>query len=453
METSFFNFVAKADDKKTVYSTALISLLVSTFSFVIIAFIFRLPIANVMGYAHSPGFISWMIIIIGTDALMAIPFARLRTENRAARFTIVKLINILSNIGFNVFFIVICRNAYIEWQTGGEETFFSELYKPEIGIGYGFLSNVLANLVSLLFLAPEFYGFPYHFNLKVWKEMIFYALPLIVVGLAGMVNETFDRIALKKLLGSEIGLAETGIYGACYKISIIMSIFIQAFRFAAEPFFFNTAAKDDSKKMNAIVMKYFIIFCSFIFLGTMMNLSWLKYFISEPYWAGLHVVPVLLIANLFLGIYYNLSVWYKLTGQTRFGAFITIIGAAVTLIINFVFIPKFSYTASAWATFASYGSMMVVSYYIGQKYYPIRYNIRSFFFFTGFALIFYFISKLYSGYYTFTFELILNNSLLLLYAWMFYKFEIPNFKILSSTGSSNTESKNITSDKLKNKNV
>lgn len=441
METSFFNFVSKSDQKQTVYSTALISLLFSTFSFVILAFVFRLPIADSMGYAQSPGFISWMIIIIATDALMAIPFARLRTENRAAKFTFVKLINIVSNIAFNVFFIVLCRNAYLEWQNGGTETFLAGLYKPEIGIGYSFLSNVLANLVSLLFLSKEFIGFPYTFNFKIWKEMIIYALPLIVVGLAGMVNETFDRIILGKLLSPEVGLAETGIYGACYKLSIIMTIFIQAFRFAAEPFFFNTAAKDDSKKMNAIVMKYFIIFCSFIFLGTMMNISWLKYFISEPYWGGLHVVPVLLLANLFLGIYYNLSVWYKLTGQTRIGAVITVVGAIITLVINFTFIPLYSYTASAWATFASYGTMMILSYYLGQKYYPIKYNMRSFVFFAGFAVLFYFISRIYVDKFSFSIELILNNILVLAYAWIFYKFEVPNFKILSSTGSSSVNNK------------
>ena len=234
---------------------------------------------------------------------------------------------------------------------------------------------------------------------------------------------------------ADIGMHALGVYGACYKISILMTIFRQAFQYAAEPFFFSHAKQEDSRKLNALVMKYFVITCSFLFLATMLNIKWIKYFVNENYWEGLAVVPILLLANLFLGIYYNLSVWYKLTGQTKFGAFITIFGAAITLAINFIFIPKYSYMASAWATFASYGCMMVVSYFLCQKYYPTKYNIRSFVFFLGFALAFYFGSLLWKGIFSnWMIELGLNNILLLIYCWLFIKFELPNLKRTNAAG-------------------
>jgi O-antigen/teichoic acid export membrane protein len=366
---------------------------------------------------------------------MAIPFARLRSEQRPLKFAFIKTANIVANLSITIFFIHFCKNAYELDLQNQTSSFLGKLYNPEIGIGYAFLGNLLANLFSLLLLSKQFMGFAYTFDKALWFEMMRYALPLLIVGLAGMVNETFDRIILKKLLPSDIGMYALGVYGACYKISILMTIFVQAFKFAAEPFFFSHAQNADSKKLNAIVMKYFVVACSFLFLATMMNLSWIKYFVSANYWQGLAVVPILLLANLFLGIYYNLSVWYKLTGQTKFGAYLTLFGAAVTLIINFVFIPKYSYMASAWATLISYGSMMVVSYFLSQKYYPTKYNVRSFVFFFGFALVFYFISLLWKGSFSNVFtELILNNILLLIYCWLFIKFELPNLKRTNVTG-------------------
>lgn len=429
METAFFNFVNKNDNKGTVYSTALISLLSTSMLFILLGYFSSGLVADKLGYANNVNFIKWMLFIIATDAIMAIPFARLRAEQKAVQFALIKLGNILVNIGITVFFIHFCKNAYESDLQNGTASSLGKLYDPEIGIGYAFLANLLANLFSLLLLGKQFLGFAYTFDKSLWIEMMKYALPLLIVGLAGMVNETFDRIILKKLLPAETGMYALGVYGACYKISILMTIFIQAFKFAAEPFFFSHAQKEDSKKLNALVMKYFIIACSFLFLATMMNLSWIKYFVSENYWEGLGVVPILLLANLFLGIYYNLSVWYKLTGQTKFGAFMTIFGAAVTLSINFIFIPKYSYMASAWATLASYGGMMVLSYYLSQKYYPTKYNVRSFVFFFGFSMAFYFASLLWKGHFSnILIELLLNNLLVLIYCWLFVKFELPNLK-------------------------
>jgi O-antigen/teichoic acid export membrane protein len=424
METAFFNFASKHDDKNRVYSTALISILASTGSLSLIFLVFSGSIAETTGYANHLNFIIWSVFIIASDAIMAIPFARLRLNGNAKKFALVKMVNVFLNVFLNVFYFIVCKNAF----EAGETSVYASLYNPEIGIGYSFLANLFANLLSLLLLAKEFSGFQYVFDKELWKKMIRYALPLLVVGLAGMINETFDRILLKYLLPSDIGLNEIGIYGACYKISILMTIFIQAFRYAAEPFFFSNVSNADSKKMNALVMKYFIIACSLLFLGTMMNLQWIQLFVSLPYRQGIHVVPILLLANLFLGIYYNLSIWYKLTGQTKFGAVITVFGAIITLFINFVFIPKFSYTASAWATFFSYGSMMVVSYLFGQKFYPVKYNLKNAVFFFGFAILFYFLSLSYKGHLSNFAELCLNNSLIVLYCFLFYKFEYPNFK-------------------------
>jgi O-antigen/teichoic acid export membrane protein len=435
METAFFNFVSKNENKNVVYSTALISLLSSTALFVLFGYFSAGMIAAKLGYTNNVNFIQWMVLIISTDALMAIPFARLRSEQRPLKFAFIKTANILVNLGITIFFIHFCKKAYELDLQNQTTSFLGKLYNPEIGIGYAFLGNLLANLFSLLLLSKQFMGFTYTFDKTLWFEMMRYALPLLIVGLAGMVNETFDRIILGKLLPADISMHELGVYGACYKISILMTIFIQAFKFAAEPFFFSHAQNADSKKLNAVIMKYFVVACSFLFLATMMNLSWIKYFVSENYWQGLAVVPILLLANLFLGIYYNLSVWYKLTGQTKFGAYLTLFGAAVTLIINFMFIPKYSYMASAWATLISYGGMMVISYFLSQKYYPTKYNVRSFIFFFGFALAFYFISLLWKGSFSNVFiELILNNILLLIYCWLFIKFELPNLKRTNVTG-------------------
>ncbi|HXB42017.1 MAG TPA: polysaccharide biosynthesis C-terminal domain-containing protein [Bacteroidia bacterium] len=435
METAFFNFVTKNENKNVVYSTALISLLSTTTFFALLGFFSSEFIANKLGYANNVNFIQWMVFIIATDALMAIPFARLRAEQRPLKFAFIKLANIIVNLCITIFFIHFCKNAYEQDLANQTSSTLGKLYNPQIGIGYAFLATLLANLFSLLLLAKQFVGFTYTFDKKLWTEMIRYALPLLVVGLAGMINETFDRIILKKLLPAGIGMHALGVYGACYKISILMTIFRQAFQYAAEPFFFNHAKQEDSRKLNALVMKYFIITCSFLFLATMMNIRWIKYFVNENYWEGLGVVPILLIANLCLGIYYNLSVWYKLTGQTKFGAFITIFGAAITLAINFIFIPRYSYMASAWATLASYGCMMVISYFLSQKYYPTKYNVRSFVFFFGFALAFYFASLLWKNAFSNRLiELGLNNILLLIYCWLFIKFELPNLKRANATG-------------------
>jgi O-antigen/teichoic acid export membrane protein len=431
METAFFNFANKSDDKSKVLSTAFVSILASTLGLSVLLFIFSGSISNAIGNEGQANFIRWCVLIIATDTLMAIPFANLRLNNQAKKFAFIKFVNVILTIGINVFYFLVCKVAY----ENGDDSFTASLYNPEIGVGYAFMANLLANIFCMLLLAKEFKQIKFEFDKELWKQMFSYAWPLLILGLAGMINETFDRIILKYLLPEDIGKHELGVYGACYKISILMTIFIQAFKYAAEPFFFNHAKNKDSKKLNAIVMKYFIIFCLFLFLGTMMNLPWLQFAISSEYRVGLGVVPVLLLANLCLGVYYNLSIWYKLTGQTKFGAMITVIGAIITLTINFIGIPKYGYMACAWATFASYGIMMIISYLLGQKYYPIAYNLRSISVFSVLAIGFYLISHLYSSVDSKILVLVLNNTLVLIFIWLFYKLEFDNIKKLKQLES------------------
>jgi O-antigen/teichoic acid export membrane protein len=435
METAFFNFSSKRENKDEIYNTALTSLLFSSIGFSLLMFIFSGQIANWLEYPEKLNYIHWTILIIATDAIMAIPFAKLRLSNNALRFAIIKGINVLVNISLHVFFFVICKNAFENNESGT----LASLYNPEVGIGYSFLSNLIANLISLLLLSPQFNGFKITLNKTLWLEMFSYAWPLLILGLAGMVNEVFDRILIKKLLPDDVGQHAQGVYGACYKISILMTVFIQAFRYAAEPFFFNSSKDKDSKKVYAFVMKVFVIFCSFLFLGTMMNLPVLKYFVSQPYWEGLSVVPVLLMANLFLGVYYNLSIWYKLTGQTKYGASITVVGAIITLAINIAFVPVFSYMASAWATLAAYGTMMVISYFLGQKHYPIKYNVRAMSVFFIAAIGLYFASFLWQDLENKYLKLLLNNLLVVLFVFFFYKLEFSNLKKFKTSSGANDQ--------------
>ena len=426
LETAFFHFSNKVEDKSRVYSTAIISIFASSIGLSLLFVLFSGSIADLIKEPDHVNYIIWCVLIVATDAMMAIPFARLRLNNKARKFGLLKLLNVFVFILICIFYFNICKPAYLD----NPESTFAKFYNPEVGVGYMFLAGLLANLVSLLFLAKEFAGIQYVFDKELWKQMLKYAWPLLILGFAGMINETFDRFILKYLLPEDVAPTQLGIYGACYRIAMFMTIFTTAFKYAAEPFFFNQAKHEDSKKLNAMVMKYYVLFCLFLFLGTMMNLPWLKYAVSEKFREGLDVVPILLLANLCVGVYWNLSIWFKLTGQTKFGATITVVGAIITLLINFIGIPKFGYMACAWATLASYGIMMVTSYILGQKYYPIKYNLRSISVFTCLALGFYFISTFYSEMGNVYIKLLLNNILLGLFAFIFYKLEFDNLKKL-----------------------
>ena len=437
METTFFNFNSKLENKADVYNTALLSLLSTSLVFSLILITLSSTIAaelSTPNATYSSQFIIWCVLIIASDAVMSIPFAKLRSENKALKFSFLKLFNVAVNFGLTVFFISFCKVAY-DNQDG---SFLAEIYNPEIGIGYCFLANLIANLLTLVLLSKQILSVRFNLNTELLKEMLKYTWPLIILGLAGMINEVLDRIILKQLMPNkaEAQVAQ-GVYSACYKIAILITIFIQAFRFAAEPFFFGKAKEKDSKGTYAFVMKYFVIFCLFLFLATLLNLDWIKYIIDKPYWGGLKVVPILLLANVCLGVVYNLSIWYKLSGQTKYGAYISITGAVITIVINVIFVPEYSYVACAWATLAAYGSMMVLSYLWGQKNFPIKYNVKAMTVYTAITIFLYLLSLTYSGMENTVAKIILNNLLIGIFVWMIYKLEINNLKKLSSNVNSN----------------
>ena len=378
METAFFRFSTLKDhDSKSVYSTIIRSLFFTSFVFILAAFVFDQSVADWLRYPNNKEFVTWFAIIVGLDAISSIPMAKLRADNRPMRFAFVNFANIIVNIGLNLFFLAYCRPMHAAGETNWLiETF----YNPEIGVGYVFIANLFASGVKFLLLIPDMLKARYGFELSLLKKMFIYALPLLIFGLSGIVNETIDRIMLKRMLFDVLGEKETlsqlGIYGACYKISIIITLFIQAFRYAAEPFFFAQEKEKNAKETYANIMTYFVIVCATIFLGVMLYIDFVKFFIpNEAFWVGLKVVPILLFANIALGIYYNQSIWYKLSGKTKYGAYIGIFGAAITILLNYIWIPIYGYMGSAWATLICYTSMLALSFILSRKHYPIQYNI------------------------------------------------------------------------------
>ncbi|MBN2668119.1 MAG: oligosaccharide flippase family protein [Bacteroidales bacterium] len=372
METTFFRFISTEKNKSTIFSTSVLSLLFTTLPFVALLIFFNDQLAVWMDYSANPNFILWLGLIVALDAFFAIPFAQLRQDDRAIWFTTIKLVNITINIGLNYLFLYVMRDAYLSESS----SYWAQWYNPDLGVGYVLIANLTASAVVAVMLLPEFFKVKWHFDYHLWKKMMKYAMPLLVVGVAAMINEVADKLFLKHLLpASAMPEEQVGIYGANYKLAVLMTIFIQMFKYAAEPFFFKQADKSDAKETYATVMKFFVIFGISIFLGVTLFLDWIKFYIGPKYHEGLAIVPIVLLANLFLGMYYNLSLWYKLTNKTHLGAIISIVGAVFTIVVNFIFIPEYGYMASAWATFGAYGLMMILSWLWGQKYYPIHYPI------------------------------------------------------------------------------
>ncbi|MBL0047993.1 MAG: oligosaccharide flippase family protein [Bacteroidetes bacterium] len=436
METALFRFSENKDDKEKVFSTSLISIFTSSAVFIFFILIFLHPLAKSMRYETHPEYILWFAIIIVLDAVTAIPFAKLRQANRPKAFALIKSSNIFLNILFNLFFIVFCSRVY----SHPDSSFYplvSKIYSPQIGVGYIFISNLLASIATLLMLLPGLLNVKYKLDKPLLKRMLIYAIPLLIAGLAGMVNETMDRILLKYLLPASSNImAQIGIYGACYKVSIIMTIFIQTFRYAAEPFFFAEARNKDASEIYAHVMKYFVIACCLIFLGTLLYMDIVKYFVGEKFREGLFIVPILLLANLCLGIFFNLSIWYKLSGQTKYGAYLTILGAIITIAANYFWIPIWGYAGAAWATLACYASIMLASYFIGQRFYYIKYDIKRILGYLLGAILIYFISTTFSTF-SLSLRLILNTILLLSFCGIAYYLEKDSFQLKNATSHSN----------------
>ena len=402
METAFFRFNEHEQDKEKVFSTGMISLIFSSVIFLLIVLSISGKVAQWIDYPEHPEYVRWFAWILTLDAISAIPFAHLRATNRPARFAWIKMTNISVNIGLNLFFLLFCPYILSHYPEGFFRHFILTIYRPSWGIEYIFISNLAASILTIVMLLPQVFTIRWKIYPDLWKKMFFYAFPLLFAGMAGIVNETFDRLLLRYLLPEDIASSQVGIYSACYKISILMTIFIGAYKYAAEPFFFAQAKEKDAKVVYAKIMDYFIIIVSLIFLVTML---YLDDFIMpllvrrKEYWEGKGVIPVLMMANLFLGVYWNLSIWYKLTGKTSWGAWISLIGAIITLALNFWWIPLssehliYGYYGSAWATFICYGVMMVLSYLIGQKYFPVKYNLTKFAGYLGLSILLYAISS------------------------------------------------------------
>ena len=373
LETSYFRFSAMQPEQK-VYNTCTSSIIITTAILTGLLLLSAGNIADFLELSDHPEYISWVIVIVALDTLCVMPFAKLRHTGRPRKFAAIKILNIFINVGLVIFFLVVCKNDHEK----NANTFFSFIYKPEIGLGYVIIANLVASAITLLLLAKEFFQFSFRLNPDFWKEMMRYSWPLIIVGFGGMINETIDRIMLLKLYPgtTEQAFSQSGIYSANYKLAVLIVLFIQAFRMGAEPFFFKQSTSENAQRTYARVMKFFIIACCFCFLAVVLFLDVWKYFMGTrhpEYYTGLKVVPILMVAKIFLGAYYNLSVWYKLTDRNLTGAWITIGGAAITILFNWFFIPVWGYMACAIATILCYGFMMVTSYVLGQKHYPVPY--------------------------------------------------------------------------------
>lgn len=426
-ETTLFNYSRNSENKEKVYSTLLGSLAITTLLFFALIIIFLHPISNLLNYPNNSNYILYVAGIIGLDAFTALPFAKLREQNKAFKFAIFKLINIGVYIILTLYFLWICP-IVIKNPDSFLFSLVNTTYVSGNGLSYVFIANLIASVVTLFLLLPSIFKIKFEFDTQLWKTMIRYSYPLLLAGLAGMANETLDRILLKYLLPQNISMQQVGIYGACYKISILMTIFTQTYRYAAEPFFFSHAKNKNSKALYAKTMLYFVIICSVIFLGTMLNMQWIKYFVGKDFWVGLQVVPILLLANLFLGIFFNLSIWYKLADKTRFGAYLTFFGAIITITLNLILIPFLGYVGSAWATLVCYVSMTILSFIVGQKYFPIPYQVGKILFYLLLSVAL-FISAKFLITNSDTHSLIANNLILLFFVAFIYFNERKNFKI------------------------
>lgn len=365
METAFFRF-SQDQASPRVFSTAFKTLCYSSAGFLFLVFMLGSPLASWTGFEGEGNLIRCLAAILAMDAISAIPFAKLRQSQKPKRFALLKSLNLLINIAGNVIFLWVIPMFPQWWQNYGQTEMVNGI----------FFSNLIASLLTFIFLYPDWKdGLNENIDAALRSRMLKYALPLVWVGLAGMINETLDRV-LMVYLRPEDGLYLNGIYGACYKISIFMTLFVQAYRFAAEPFFFSRMKAEDGSNQYVLTMDWFVAACSWIFLMITLFLPVFKHLISDRYWEGLHVVPILLLANLFLGIHYNLSIWYKLSDKTKLGSRISMVGALITVIGNVVFIPMFGFEGAAWTTLICYLSMAIMSYFMGQKHYPVPYHIR-----------------------------------------------------------------------------
>jgi O-antigen/teichoic acid export membrane protein len=409
METGFFRFSQKSEDYESVYSTSLISLFVTSLLFVTMVNLFIGPVSALMNYENNHDYIRMFAGIVAIDAFSAIPFARLRKENKPGIFSTLKIINVLITIGLVVFLLKIAPGIW-EKSTG----WFRHAYNPDYKVGYIFLANLISSGFTLLMLTPFIIRIRFRFDMGLWYRMITYSFPLLLAGLSGIVNDALDKVILRRMIGGEEGLEILGKYGAGYKIGVLMAIFIQMFRFAAEPFFFEKAKHEDARETYSDVMKYFIIIMLAMFLFINLYISGFKHIIAFTYREAIVVVPIISMAYLLYGIYVNHSIWYKLNDMTIYAVYITFAGALITVLINVLLIPFYGYMASAWAHIASYGSMIILSFIFAEKRYKVDYNMKQFipYFLMAVAMV---IFGKYFKYPGIVAELIINTVLMLIF--------------------------------------
>lgn len=431
METGFFRFANKeGENSQTVYSTSLIALFTTSLLFALACVIWRIPIANALGYPTHSEFIALLGIVVAMDAFASIPFAYLRYKKRPLQFAILKLLFVFLNIALNLFFLVLCPKIQ-DW------TIINSWYNPDYGVGYVFVANIMATAIQTLCLLPSMIeGFRSEpkaidqeprtiFSWQLLRQMLRYSLPLLVLGVCGIMNQTLDRILFPFFYDGADAQAQLGIYGACFKVAMVMMMFTQAFRYAYEPFVFAKHKDKKSVEAYADAMKYYIIFSYMILLGMIFYLDLLKFIIAPSYWEGLKVVPVVLWTYIFQGVYFNLSFWYKLTDKTQWGAYFSIIGVVITFALQAIFVPRIGYMASASSSTVCYLVIMLLSYFVGRKHLEIPYDIRRIGIYTLIVV------TLLAGYYALAHFLPINEwtkmgigtILLIIYCAIFYRLD------------------------------
>ncbi len=410
METTYFRFIQDSENRKQVFQNSFLTIVLLNVAFFIGLLLLNHNVAETLLFNDHPEYIILMGAIVVIDAISSVPLAKLRSEERAKEFAIIQF----SSIGVNIILNLVLLYFFVDWE------------EPTKGVFYILMANLVSSLVKPVLLRRDFIGIRFNLDLPLLRKMLVYAIPIVIAGFAGIINEVIDRIMLKQMLydpangvTAKMADAQIGIYSACYKLAMLVTILLQAYRYAAEPFFFNQMKNQDRNKLYVKLMNYFVAVVCLVFLGVSLNLDIFKYFISnETFWDGLPVVPILLLANVFFGVYINQSIWYKLTNQTKYGAYISIMGAILTIGINYIFIPIYGFYASAWATLIVYAFQMTISYLWGQKHFPIKYNLRKFFLYLGMSILIYFVSTRipYGDHSMIKFAL--NNGMIILFVYI-----------------------------------
>lgn len=421
METTFFRFANKSEeDPKKVYATILLSVGTTSLLFVIFVFIFLSPISSIMGYAEHPSYIWVMAMVVAIDAFQCIPFAYLRYQKRPIKFAALKLLFVVLNITLNLIFFLLLPALYKT-----HPDVIGHIYDPSVGAGYAFYINLACTAPITFFFYKELTGFKYTFDKQLMRRMMRYSWPILVLGIAGILNQTADKIMFPYIYKGNDAHAQLGIYGAASKIAMIMAMITQAFRYAYEPFVFGKAEDKNNRETYAKAMKYFLIFTLLAFLVVVGYMDILRYIIHRDYWEGLQVVPIVMAAEIMMGVYFNLSFWYKLIDKTIWGAYFSGIGCIVLVAINIIFVPRYGYMACAWAGFAGYATAMTLSYIIGQKKYPIAYPLGSMAIYVAITVLFYTVMTYANNHFSTGWALLCNTIVLILFVAHIIRWDFP----------------------------